>query len=237
MVKYGSTGAYIREFGELGSGNGQFWFPESIAIDSKGNLWVTDQSNHRVQEFNSEGKYLRQFGKEGTGNGQFSYLAGIATDAAGNVWVVDRVGESGRIEEFNSEGAYLGKVAEGQINAPGHDSLTIDAESNLWVGGGNAACKNDLKVFNTKGELLTQFGGCEENEGSLGVVESIAFDPSGNPWVTGVPDGLEVDRQADRHHRKRNGTKNHRSQTQWRRQPPRHQHHLSVRIRNDPFLR
>ena len=39
------------EWGSYGSGKGQFSFPEGIAVDSKGNVFVADTLNHRIQTF------------------------------------------------------------------------------------------------------------------------------------------------------------------------------------------
>jgi streptogramin lyase len=178
VQKFNPAGEPLLEFGEFGSGNGQFWYPQYIAIDSKDNVWITDQSNYRVQEFNSEGKYLRQFGSKGTGNGQFSYPAGMEADAAGNVWVVDYQGEGnggGRIEKFSPEGAYLGQIGNGQLVGP-EGGLEIDAEGNLWV---SDTAGNSVKVFNTKGEKLTEFGKSPYYYSPDG----IAFDLNGDPLV------------------------------------------------------
>ncbi len=35
----------------FGSGNGQFYFPAGVALDSSGNIYVADTYNHRVQKF------------------------------------------------------------------------------------------------------------------------------------------------------------------------------------------
>ena len=49
VIKFSSDGTILLEFGSLGSGDGQFDFPRGIAVDSSGNIYVTDTDNHRVQ--------------------------------------------------------------------------------------------------------------------------------------------------------------------------------------------
>lgn len=44
---------------DFGKENGKFSVPTSLQIDSKGNLYVTDYMNDRIQIFNMEGKYIR----------------------------------------------------------------------------------------------------------------------------------------------------------------------------------
>jgi streptogramin lyase len=179
VVEMSPTGEYRNE---LTGNGGPAWSPENIAIDSAGNVWVTDIANDHVQKYNSEGKYLSQFGSPGTGNGQFSEMTGIDTDAAGNVWVVDfQQGEGSRIEKFSSEGTYLGQIANGQIPGWGYDTLTIDAGGNLWV---SELSTNYVKVFNPEGQELTKFGGLEGAH-PLDRPRSIAFDLKGDPQILG----------------------------------------------------
>jgi tripartite motif-containing protein 71 len=94
VQEFNSKGEYLSQFGSKGSGNGQFYSPLGIAIDSTGNLWVAD-NNYRFQEFNSKGEYLTKFGTLGGGEGQFYNPADLAFDAAGNIWVTDEFGRVG----------------------------------------------------------------------------------------------------------------------------------------------
>ncbi len=74
--------------GIAGSGNGQLNEPKGMAIDSKSNIWVSDQANNCVQEFNKEGKFVL---KVTTANSKaFSGPQGLATDSKNDVWIADR---------------------------------------------------------------------------------------------------------------------------------------------------
>ncbi len=49
-----------------GSGPGEFDEPHSIAMDSKGRLFVADRKNNRIEIFDQDGKFIdqwKQFGK------------------------------------------------------------------------------------------------------------------------------------------------------------------------------
>lgn len=61
VVQYDKNGKFIREWGELGSGPGQFSIPHAIAADSKGRIYVADRNNVRVQVFDSQGKFLEEW--------------------------------------------------------------------------------------------------------------------------------------------------------------------------------
>ena len=60
-----------------------------MAFDGKGEIYVADTRNHRIQKFGPEGKLLTQWGAEGTVNGQFQQPRGLALDKSENVYVVD----------------------------------------------------------------------------------------------------------------------------------------------------
>jgi tripartite motif-containing protein 71 len=80
-------------------------FPEAVAVDAFGNVYVADQLSFVVQKFSAAGQYLGQWGSYGGGHGQFGPIGGLATDAAGNVYVVDS--EHNRIEKFSPSGEFI----------------------------------------------------------------------------------------------------------------------------------
>jgi hypothetical protein len=63
QVKCGTCSSGL-EWGSRGSDRGEFEIPHSIAIDSLGNLFVTDSANDRIQKFTSKGTFLMQFGNK-----------------------------------------------------------------------------------------------------------------------------------------------------------------------------
>ena len=175
------TPTYKSSFGSSGTGNGQFQMSADVALDAKENLWVVDEENNRVQEFDSKGQYLTKFGTEGTGNGQFEYPHALAIDAKGNLWVTDIF--NGRVQEFNSKGEYLSQfgspgTGNGQFEYP--EGIAIDAKGNVWV----ADTGNDrLQEFNEKGEFIKVVGSSGTGNGQFGQPGDIAIDPQGNLWV------------------------------------------------------
>jgi hypothetical protein len=78
--------------GKEGSGDGEFKFPQGIAvIGSSAEVAVADGDNDRVQIFDSEGNCKRQFGAYGKeADGQLFCPSGLASDAHGNCswWTV-----------------------------------------------------------------------------------------------------------------------------------------------------
>src|SRR5262245_36939758 len=80
-----SAQAYLTQWGTHGTGNGQFQFPQGVAVDAGGRVYVADLHNSRIQVFTSSGAYLTQWGTYGVGDGQFQYPQGVAVSAAGDV--------------------------------------------------------------------------------------------------------------------------------------------------------
>jgi DNA-binding beta-propeller fold protein YncE len=60
VAKFDKNGAWVKSFGEPGSGPGQLNTPHSIAADAKGNIYVADRGNRRIQVFDPDGKVLRE---------------------------------------------------------------------------------------------------------------------------------------------------------------------------------
>ena len=61
VLEYTADGHKVREWGEPGTGPGQFVLPHSIQIDAAGVVYVADRENGRVQRFDQAGKFLGEW--------------------------------------------------------------------------------------------------------------------------------------------------------------------------------
>jgi sugar lactone lactonase YvrE len=61
IAKYDRNGDWVKSWGESGTGPGQFNNPHNIASDARGNVYVADRGNLRIQVFDGDGNLLRQF--------------------------------------------------------------------------------------------------------------------------------------------------------------------------------
>ena len=61
---------YLGEFSTGGMGDGDLWWPSSLAFDSDDTLYVADEALNRISMFAKNGRYLGQWGSEGAGDGQ-----------------------------------------------------------------------------------------------------------------------------------------------------------------------
>jgi hypothetical protein len=142
--------------GVAGSGPGQFDRPDAIAVNSAGDLYVAESTNHRVQKFDSDGNFLLMFGDgvdatsggdvctaasgdtcqagtAGSGPGQFGLASPIGYEGQlagspsdGSVFV----GEKERIQKFDPNGAYEETIA--MPAGKNVEAITTDA-SKLYV--------------------------------------------------------------------------------------------------------
>ncbi|MEE9118701.1 MAG: Ig-like domain-containing protein, partial [Calditrichia bacterium] len=73
------------------AGDGEATDIRGIAIDSQGNVYVSDEKwmNNKIVKFASDGTFILKWGGYGTDNYHFDGLQGIAIDYSDNVYVVD----------------------------------------------------------------------------------------------------------------------------------------------------
>ncbi len=172
---------FFSSFGSAGTGDGQFNHPAGIAIDPKGNIWVVDQSNDRVQKFSAAGEYMSSFGSAGTGDGQFGRPTSIALDPKGNIWVADAGNH--RIQKFSENGGFLAKFGSGgsgngQFNGP--EGIAIDPKGDIWVAD---TYNGRIQKFNENGEFIKVVGSKGSGSGQLGEPTDLDVGSDGSIWV------------------------------------------------------
>ncbi len=91
--------------GGEGAGYGKFSRPRGVTVDAKGNLYVADMGNARIQKFDANGNFLAAFGKPGTAEGEIKEPNGIAVDEAGNIFITDAFNH--KLVKFDPKGIVL----------------------------------------------------------------------------------------------------------------------------------
>ena len=79
-----------------------FNYPQGLAIDTDGNIYVGDTNNQRIQKFTYDGKYVRMWGTKGNNKTQLDTPRGLAIDSKGFVYVADT--GNNRIQKFSNNG-------------------------------------------------------------------------------------------------------------------------------------
>jgi sugar lactone lactonase YvrE len=163
-------------FGSAGAADGQFQFPQGIAVDAARNSYVADTENHRIQKFDPAGNFLLTFGAFGSGPGQFNHPQGVAVDDAGNIYVNDQ--GNFRIQKFNSSGTFLSVFAffgnDPNSGTRSPLAIAVDSANNVWVGR-----VFHLEKFDPSGNLVVDLTSLLA--GGPGIIPTaIGFDDSGN---------------------------------------------------------
>lgn len=92
VLSFAPDGALLRSMGAPG----QLSFPNGIAVDSHGNIEVSDSNNGRLVVFNVAGRMLATISR-GVGEGDLGLPRGAATDDADRLYVVDTADHMVRI--------------------------------------------------------------------------------------------------------------------------------------------
>src|SRR5437773_4587037 len=61
VVVFDKNGKFVRAWGKLGTAPGELSQPHSIALDSRGRVYVADRNNSRIQIFDAAGKFLTEW--------------------------------------------------------------------------------------------------------------------------------------------------------------------------------
>jgi hypothetical protein len=116
VVKYDKNGRYITSVGSKGSGPGELNLPHTMAADAKGNIYVGDRSNSRIQVFDNDLKFKAIYDKVGQpwavcitqGPHQFLYSSNSYPDS-NNTTMAPVTGE---IYKMELDGTILGKFGK-----------------------------------------------------------------------------------------------------------------------------
>jgi DNA-binding beta-propeller fold protein YncE len=135
VVKFDKDGNWVKEWGKRGTMQGEFHTLHSIATDAKGDVYVGDRENNRIQVFDGEGKFLTEWSNAGApwaicitpGPKQFLYTS---DSVAGHIYKLDLDGNI--LGEFGKDGKQLGQFGwVHEISCPSENTLFV-AELLNW---------------------------------------------------------------------------------------------------------
>jgi hypothetical protein len=179
--------------------------PNSVAIDSAGNIYIADDTNNRIRKVTVSTGYISTVAGTGTagysGDGaaatsaKLDGPAGVALDTLGNIYIADRV--NSRIREVTISTGYIGTVAgsstscgsptsvcgdgsaatSAQLNGP--NAVALDSSGNIYIA--DSGDNRIRKVTVSSGDISTVAGnGTAAYLGDGGAATSAEInDPSG----------------------------------------------------------
>ena len=156
IVKINSDG--ITQWKKYGGERIGTIFPKGIAINSSGNIYVTDTGNNRILKFDSNGNPAAPsfWGRSGSRSGEFNKPWFLTVGADDRIYVADY--NNYRIQKFDSNGTYITKwggrgEADGQFKEP--MGVAVDASGNVYVADrGNARIQKFNKIFEIEREVI-----------------------------------------------------------------------------------
>lgn len=138
---FDSDGAFVRQWGSGGSGQGQFNEPWGLAVNDE-YVYVADTWNHRIQKFTLEGDFVGTYGLSGSPSpddpgGGLGLLFGprdIAILSDGQLLVTDTGNH--RLQIMDGDGNFLSQIGSqgnqpGQFNEP--VGLAVGPDGSVYV--------------------------------------------------------------------------------------------------------
>ena len=182
-------------------------FIAGVALDARGNLWVSESGGQRVggavvaytaSQLSISGNPTPKVALTSNATGSLAAPGALAFDAGGNLWVANGLSGPGEntIVEFTvaqlDSGAPTPAVTlsanAGSIRGP--TGLAFDRSGNLWMTNFNRGSGDStLTVVEFSASQLVVSGSpipavtLSDNGGSLYTPSGLAFDGSGNLWV------------------------------------------------------
>jgi sugar lactone lactonase YvrE len=132
MLKFSKDGKFIKTWGKKGTAPGDFETPHTLAMDSRGRLFVGDRGNNRIQIFDQEGKFLEEWK-------QFGRPSGIFIDRNDILYVADHQSDAKTNPGF-SKGITIGSARDGKVTARipdpdpegSQEGVAADAKGNIY---------------------------------------------------------------------------------------------------------
>ncbi|MFN3654530.1 MAG: HYR domain-containing protein [Candidatus Nitrosotenuis sp.] len=172
---------FVSSFGGQGLvKTGAFSFPQYVAVDEAGNVYVTDLGNFRVQKFDNEGVYRHSWGSKGTDSKNFQSPAGIAV-RNNFVYVVDH--ELNTVKKFDTTGNFIlswGSTGTepGKFKLP--NGVAVSKDDFVYVvDTGNSR----VQKFDSEGKHIKTIGASGTEQGKFLNPLGIAADNDGNIYV------------------------------------------------------
>jgi streptogramin lyase len=174
--------------GQPGANDGEpFNRPTDIALDSEGNIFVSDgYGNARIHKYSPDGKLLLSWGDRGDKPGEFSISHSVRIDKEDRVWSCDR--ENCRLQIFDGLGNFLDEWTG--LLRPNNIFLHPD-EDLIYI----AELGRRISIFTMDRKLVSSWGGGGEPSETpgefLGGAHGIWVDSRGDIYAGEVELGEE----------------------------------------------
>ncbi len=162
--------------------NGSFMWPTSVALDSDGNAYVSDEWLNRISVHHPDEGWIGQWGIPGDAPGEINRPAGLAFDKDDNLYEVDSLNH--RVQVFTKGGQYKfgwGRKGDGDGEFDHPWGIEIDHNGDVYIADWR---NNRIQKFAPDGTFLMKFGALGDGEGEFNRPTGVAVDRDGAIYVT-----------------------------------------------------
>ncbi|MEL7563582.1 MAG: 6-bladed beta-propeller [Dehalobacterium sp.] len=175
------TPEFQKAWGGWGNSAGKLYYPNGVAVDFNGNVYVADSNNNRIQKFSAQGDFMITWGVRGNGEGQFYLPMAVDIDSDGYVYVTDSYNH--RIQKFDSEGNFIiswGNYGSGSGQLKYPSGIAVDNKNNIFVSDRD---NHRVQKFDANGNFLAQWGSNGLEDGQFQSPLGLDVDTKGNVYV------------------------------------------------------
>ena len=167
---FSSEGKLLAQFGEKGTNAGQLIMPRAVAVNSKGEIFVSEYGQvERIQKFAPLAPLIAE-GRDAA-PGVSNVISGEdAAPAAAKPEIIKH-------PRLLSVLGHVGN-APGEFNRP--EGLCIDAQDHLYVAD---SCNHRIQIFSSDGKFLRAYGRPGKGKGEFSYPYDICVDAAGRQYV------------------------------------------------------
>jgi streptogramin lyase len=166
VAKFSSTGQLLS--GANGFSAGGIYFPQGLAADTTGNVWVVDYGNSMMTLLSNSGSPVN--GATAWGSGQLSLPVAVAVDASHNAWVANQ--SASTVTQISPDGSKVMPIS----CCNGASGLAIDQAGNAWIAN---YFGNSISEVSSAGAVLLN----GQTGGGVDHPQAVAIDGAGRVWV------------------------------------------------------
>lgn len=159
-------------WGGPGSEEGQFDQPRDVAVNSRGEVFVADTGNRRVQRFDREGNFQAVL------SGEYEEPLALVVGANDSLYVLDSA--PGWIYRYDSAGVLQGRFGGPSAQLYHPRGLAVDVDGNLYVAD-TGGCQ--IVKFSPSGEVVAKIGSKGTGPGQFVEPTDVVVDISGQMYV------------------------------------------------------
>jgi DNA-binding beta-propeller fold protein YncE len=126
VLKFDKNGNFIKSWGGKGTEPGKFDVAHGIALDAKGQLWVADRENQRIQIFDQDGAFVKEL--------KFAGLPCSLNIGSQYIYMVN--GYAGQVLRLDLNGkvlAAIGKSGKGVGEFGEAHGISVSPKGAIWV--------------------------------------------------------------------------------------------------------